>query len=197
MRKIKDIKEFCRYVLSAVGSGYKYYKVNEIPKSKYEDPIKLERILLKVDAIYKTEMNKDWRYRNKLEGNANYQGFYYLGKIYLFRTNGIRLAEEEKGFKSHFDKIDLELSENLGLILFRDERNKLTFRLSKKYYKAKKEKLKYAIRNNDGKSFHYELKMLKGFPTYRGIQLQRIDIKKYINRLQKQQKFKFNVPLYL
>jgi len=197
MRKIKDIKEFCQYALASVGAGYVYYKINTIPEYKAKDPIKLERILAKVDAVYNTNRNKDWRYRNKKEGKANYTGFYYLGKIYLFKTNGTRLDSEENGFEAHGDNLELKLSDHLGLILFRDERKKLTFRLSKTYYRAKKEKLKMAVYKNDGKSFHYELKMLKGFPTYRGIQIQRVAMKKYIRDLQKKYRTHFKVPMYL
>jgi len=196
MKKIKDIKDFCKCVLSAVGSGYIYYKVNKIPTDKAKDILKLERILKKIDENYNTDKNKDWRYRNKRNGFANYQAFYYLENIYIFRTSG-KYENKENGFLLHKDKIEFQLSEHLGLTLFRDERNKLTFKLSKTFLRAKKERLKIAIINKNGRAFHNEIKLLGGFPPYRGIQIQKVNLKKYINKLQKNKKFQFSLPKYL
>lgn len=196
MRKIKDIKEFCRFALSAVGSGYIYYTVNKVPKVKADNTLKLNAILAKVDDKYNTDKSKDWRYRNKRNGNANYQAFYYLENIYIFKTNG-NYENQENGFKLHNDKIEFQLSEHLGLTLFRDERNKLTFKLSKTFLRAKKERLKIAILNHNGRTFHNEIKMLRGFPLYRGIQIQKVGLKKYVLKLQKKKKVKFSLPRYL
>ncbi len=197
MKKIKDLNEFCRSVLSCVGTGYIYYTINRIPSKKVQNSLKLSHILNKVKTKYKTDLNKDARYRNKRNGNANYKAFYYLGNIYIFKTAGQRVEKEENGFIAHNDKIHFKISENLGMDLFRDERGKLTFRIGKTTYRAKKEKIKIAINSGNGKEFHFEIKSLGGFPKYRGIQMQKKELVKYINRLQKNRKKKFNLPKYI
>jgi hypothetical protein len=197
MKKIKNIDEFCRIVLSCVGTGYNAYKINKIPSKKAQNNLKLCHILNKVKNQYRTDLNKDARYRNKKEGKANYIGFYYLENIYIFRTSGIRLENQDNNFITHNDKINFKLSENLELDLFRDERGKLTFKLGKTTFKAKKEKIKMAINNQDGRTFHTEIKKLGGFPKYRGIQLQKKELIKFINRLQKRRKVKYTLPKYI
>ncbi len=197
MTRVKNLDEFCRIVLSCVGTGYNSYRINKIPSKKAQNSLKLSKILDKVEKLYNTNLNKDARYRNKKKGNANYRGFYFLENIYIFRTSGIQIENQENGFKPHNDKISFELSENLDLDLFRDERNKLTFKLGKITYIAKKEKIKMAINNQDGKSFHTEIKKLGGFPKYRGIQMQKKDLVKFINQLQKRRRLKFTLPRYI
>jgi len=197
MTKVKDLNEFCKIVLSCIGTGYNAYKINKIPRNKAQNSLKLSHILDKVEKLYNTNLNKDARYRNKKKGNANYRGFYFLENIYIFRTSGHQIENQENGFKQHNDKITFEISENLHLDLFRDERNKLTFKLGKITYIAKKEKIKMAINNQNGQSFHNEIKLLGGFPTYRGIQMQKKELVKFINRLQKRRRVKFSLPKYI
>ena len=197
MEKVKDLNQFCRIVLSCVGTGYNSYRINKIPSKKAQNSLKLSHILNKVENQYNTNLNKDARYRNKKEGNANYKSFYYLENIYIFRTSGRQIENQENGFIHHNDKINFKLSENLELDLFRDEREKLTFKLGKTTLKAKKEILKIAILAKDGRTFHNEIKKLGGFPRYRGIQVQKVEIIKYINTLQKRRKKKFSLPKYI
>jgi hypothetical protein len=120
----------------------------------------------------------------------------YLENIYIFRSSG-KIENYEAGFIEHNNQIDFKISEYIELILFEDERKKLTFRLSKSFLRSKKEKIKIAIINKNGSDFHNEIKKLRGLPTYRGIQIQRVGIKKYINKLQKQYKTYFKMPMYL
>jgi hypothetical protein len=197
MTKVKNLEEFCRIVLSCVGTGYSAYKINRIPSKKAQNSLKLSKILDKVEKLYNTNLNKDGRYRNKKQGNANYRGFYFLENIYIFRTAGKQIANQENGFIQHNDKINFKLTENLELDLFRDERKRLTFKLGKTTYLAKKEKIKMAINNQDGRIFHNEIKLLGGFPRYRGIQLQKKELVKFINKLQKSRRVKYTLPKYI
>ncbi len=197
MEKVKDLEQFCRIVLSCVGTGYNSYRINRIPSKKAQNSLKLSHILNKVENQYKSHLNKDARYRNKKQGYANYRAFYFMENIYIFRTSGIQIENQENGFKAHNDKINFKISDSLDLDLFRDERGKLTFKLGRTTYRAKKEKIKMAINNQDGKTFHTEIKKLGGFPRYRGIQIQKRDLVFFINRLQKNRRVKFNLPKYV
>lgn len=191
MKKVENIKDFCRNILSYVGAGYSDYKINVIPEKKAADALKVSRIQKKIIEKYDTDLTKDQRYYKKSKGYANYGSIYFKNKIYLFRTSGERV--ETENFQEVPDQLTLEISEYLTLILFRDERGKFTFKMSKGTFRKIKEKIRIALIKKDGRSFHFEINKLRGLPTYRGIELQKNQLKKWIKKEQKKYKTNFNV----
>jgi hypothetical protein len=195
MKQITDIKEFCRAVLRLAGQGYTQYKINEIPEKKGLPHIK-KRILKKVDDRYQIEITKDQRYYKKSKGFANYGAFEYRNKIYIFKTEGVVAPGEENGFNKIPKDLNFVISDYLTLILYRDERGKLTFRLSKTNYRSIKEQLKQAMQRGDGAKFHTIQKKIRNLPPYRGIGKQKGELLRYLIKIRKLYRRTYQINLF-
>ncbi len=181
MTRVKTLKELCQSVLRYVGNGYVYYKITHIPLNKAH---KTAQILNKVSKTYETTLSQGKRQYKRKQKKANYQSISFRGMIIIFRTSG-----EHKDNQNEFKKIDsrglfLTVSEYLELILFKDERDKWTYRLSKENYTFFSQELKKSYEKKDGIKYHHLKRMFNHLPPYKGIGKQKKELNNLIRELQ-------------
>ncbi len=183
------LKEFCTDLLRYVGTGYKYYKISIVPQEK----LYLKEIILnKIKTLYKTDLTQGQKQHRRLKGIANYASISYKEFIIVLHTDG----ENNDGaneFKLLEKNMILPLTQHLGLILFKDERNIWTFRLSTETYQNFKGQFQLAFKHNDGKKFHSLQKLWSGLPRYKGIGSQRKDLNKLLKELKKTYQVKWSL----
>lgn len=187
MQKAETLKELCQGCLRYVGNGYIYYKISHIPNKK---ALKTAQILLRVSQHYKTDLSSGKRQYRRKQNLANYQLIHFRSMIIIFRTSGNN-ADDPGEFKEFGKKgIELKISKDLKLILFRDERQKLTFRLSKENYSFFSGELQKAHEKRNGQKFHILKMMFNNLPFYVGIGKQKRSLNELIKKLQKDNRFK-------
>lgn len=166
MKVAKNLKEFSNYVMRYVGSGYKYYKIVSIPTEKVA---KKPEIVLKIQNYYKTNLRHGQRqYKRKL-GQANYGSVMFLNLIIILHTEGENIDQVGE-FKEITQKgLNIKLSEHLELILFKDNRDIWTYRLSNEIYKSFVGRVEIAIKNRKGQEYHKIRGLWSGLPYYKGI----------------------------
>lgn len=191
MKEAKNIKEFCHGLLSFAGVGYEYIKIVRIPPKKLS---KIDEIRKKVSEHYKTDLTRSARYYRKKRGIANYGAVSFRDIIVILRTPG-----ENKDAEGEFIKLKkrlkIPISEHLTLILFRDNRNRLTFRIDKKDFQRIKADFYEAIKNRDGWRYNTLKKMWYNLPYYKGIGRQGSDLHRFIKKHLKAQRLGWK-PLY-
>ncbi len=187
MNKAENLKELCQGCLRYLGNGYLYYKISHIPNKK---AAKTSQILLKVSKHYQTDLSSGKRQYRRKKNIANYQLISFGTTIIIFRTSGKN--EDDPGEFKEFGKkgIELKVSNSLKLILFKDEREKLTFRLSKENYLFFSGELQKAHEKRNGKKFHTLKSMFNHLPFYVGIGKQKRSLNILIKKLQKDNRFK-------
>ena len=198
MKKPDTLKDFLRNTVALVGAGYTNVLAVKIPAKKLA---KLEAIQNKIAKAYETDKTRSQRAYAKSQGYANFQAIAYREHIFVFHTEGeikdsIALG---KGFVD-FQKrrsLDLEISDYLKLVLYRDERGKLTVRLAREVFKDFKNQFELAYKQKSGSLYHSTIKRLSNLPPYRGIQLQKIELIKYLKEQHKNYGVKWHIPFKL
>jgi hypothetical protein len=190
MKRAENLKEFCNFVMRYVGSGYKYYKVAPIPSKKVA---KKHEISLKVEKCYETNLRHGQRqYKRKL-GKANYGAVMFLNFIIILHTEGENIDQAGE-FKEITQKgLNIKLSEHLELILFKDNRDIWTYRLSNELYKSFRGRVEIAIKNRKGQEYHKVRGLWRGLPYYKGIGQQKRLLNLEIRELFKKYKVRWDL----
>ena len=182
MQQTKTLQEFTREAIKYLGNGYKYAKVVQIPNKKRHRSHEIQK---KVSEYYKTDLTRGKRQHRRRKNLANYGGAMFQDRvIILFRTEG----EHNDGDKEFVEvsKLEVELSEWIGLVFFKNEFNRWTVRLSRDTYRRIKSDFQLAIKNGNGRNYHKLLAMWRGLPHWKGIGRQSSELHKYIKeRLKK------------
>ncbi len=184
-----DINNFTKQIMRYAGNGYKYIQVSTIPQNKI---YKLHKIEEKIDKKYNTNLTTYQRQYKRRKGQANFVSLRYKTTIIILKTEG------ETDIEDNFNSLlgSVLTFEYLKLVLFRDERGKMTYKLDKDILKDIKTKLSLSIKNRQGRVFHSELSKLKTLGKvlpYRGINLQISSILKMIKEKQKEHGTKWEV----
>ena len=168
-------------MLRYVGNGYAYYKITHIPIKKAH---KTTQILAKVSKTYETNLTQGKRQYRRKQKIANYQMISFRGMIIIFRTSGKNEDGSNEFKKINSKGLELIVSEHLKLILFKDEREKWTYRLSKENYAFFSQELKKAYEKRNGIKYHSLKRMFNHLPIYMGIGKQKKELNKLIKELQ-------------
>ncbi len=181
MKRAETLKEFTHLLISYVGTGYYYYKITYIPNKKAH---KTPQILQKVSEHYQTNLSPGKRQYKRKKGLANYAAVNYRDMLVVLHTNGEH-QDKPNEFKQLTRKgIELKLSKFLTLILFKDERDKWTFRLGKDTFQFFVGEIEIVLKNSNRKRFHILRSMFNNLPFYMGIGKQKREINKMIKAKQ-------------
>jgi len=201
MKKNTELKPFLGHLVNLIAKGYIHYKIVKIPPKKM---YKIDKILKKIENEYKTNLTRSQRAYAKKKGYANLQAVQFRDIVVILHTNGLVSNEIDlgNGFVCFKEKnaLRLNVSDYLSVIIFKDERNKITVRLSKETLQDFKSEVIEAFKTQNGRRFHNTLKRFKGLPLFRGIIKQKKDIRAWILDKQKdyqRKKNKWNIPTFL
>jgi hypothetical protein len=189
MKERLKLREFCKDVITYIGSGYKYFKIVHIPNDKL---FKKHEILLKVSNHYRTNLSRGMRHKGRLKNIANYGAVYFKNTLIILRTSGEH-QDGEKEFSEIPKNLEIKFSEHLTLILFKDERGKFTWRLSRETFRFFRGEFEIAFKNRDGKKFHNLNHLWGGLPRYIGIGKQKRELNKMFLEWSKKYKVKWNL----
>ncbi len=196
MKQVQTLKGFLRQMIAHIGSGYINILVITIPKKKEH---KKEKILTKIRLNYQTDLTRSQRYYAKKKGFANFQAISYMNMVVILHTRGLikEKIDVGNGFVCFDTKSSLELniSDYLQLVIFRDERKKLTVKLNRETYRGFKNEFDLAYKKKSRFIYNNLLRRLSGLPPYRGIQLQKIAILKYLKQKNKENGISWNIPI--
>lgn len=188
MKTCFRIHEFCKEVIRYVGSGYSCIKFVEVPKDKEH---KLREIKAKIEATYSTNLSRGKRQWNRLQKRANFAAVSYKNFICILKTSG-----SENLTKNDFVNgvgYEFRLSKFLSLVLFKDERNTLTFKLGRDTFHWFKGAYQLAFKEGNGRKFHTLQKMWSGLPPFKGIGQQRKLLNQYLQELSGTYKKKWDI----
>jgi hypothetical protein len=181
MKTAKNLKEFTQEVIKYLGSGYKYAKVVQIPHKKRR---RSHEIAKKVSEYYKTDLSRGKRQHRRRKNLANYGAVMFQDRIIvILRTSGEH-NDNQREFKE-VSKLEVELSEWLGLIFFKNEFDRWTVRVSRDTYRRIKADIQLAIKNNNGRNYHKLISMWRGLPWWKGIGRQSSELHRYTKELLK------------
>lgn len=186
MKRAENLKEFIRYIIAFIGTGYTNYKLVEIPPKKAN---KKEIIIRKLSDTYQTNLTRSQRAYAKSKGKANFNGVAFNNILFICFTNGSISNEIDLGngigrFEEK-NSLSIRLSDYTTINIFIDERKKITAKMSKETFRDIKNQLQDCFNQKNGYLFHNVLKKVSGFPNYRGFQLQKRDLVFFCNEQKK------------
>ena len=191
MKQAKTLKEFTKEVIKYLGSGYKYAKIAYIPSKKRHIS---HEIAKKVSNHYQTALSRGKRQYRRKKQIANYGAVMFQDRvIVILRTAGKH--NDESGEFREVHKLEVQLSEWIGLIFFKSELNRWTVRVSRETYRRIKLDLQLAIKNGNGRNYHKLLAMWRGLPWWKGIGRQSSELHRFIKEELKKYKRNWE-PLY-
>ena len=198
MKRTDTLKEFLRHSVALIGAGYTNILITKIPEHK--EYVK-ETIYFKITRSYNTNTTRSQRYYAKKKGYANFQAVTFRNFILILHTKG-KIAEDTHKGNGFIDfekknRITIPLTKYLIVDIFRDERKKLTVKLNTETYRNFKNEFDLAYKTRSGFSFHNIIKKLSNLPPYRGIQLQKIEMVKYLRQRHKDYGVKWTIPTRL
>ena len=200
MIKSDNLKTFLGATISYLGHGYIYYKIVSIPQKKIN---KKAQILKKIKKNYQTKKTRSQRAYAKKKGKANFGAVNYNNLVIILHTKGEISPEIDYGkgwleFKEK-SKIELNLSDYTSIIIFRDERKKITARLSKIVLEDVKNRINEALRKRDKKALYAVLNAFKGYPLFRGIVMQKKALKSWLRERLREENYKnfIKIPKFL
>ena len=198
MIKADNLKTFIGGVISYLGHGYTSYKVLYVPEKKLH---KLNTIHNKIDKAYKAYMTRSQRAYAKKKGFANFGAVSYRNIVVILHTKG-KISNEidlGNGWEAFSKKkpVKIDISSYLDIVIFIDERGKITARLGKETLQDYKNELKEAFKTKNGYRFHKTIKRFQGLPLYRGILKQKKDTLQWVHTQQKNFGTKWYIPQYL
>ena len=192
MLVFEDIKSLARQLIRYVGNGYSEIQVSIIPEKKLP---KISKIDEKLNRRYSLDLTTYQRQYRRRKNKANFVGLRYKRTIIILKSKGD--TEIEERFKSVLGSI-IDFG-YLKIVLYKDEREKLTFKIEREIYRDMKEKILLSIKNRQGRAFHSEISKLytlsKVLP-YRGVNLQISSILKTIQEKQKEHGTRWSVPKF-
>ena len=173
MKRAETLKQFTHLLIAYVGTGYCYYKITHIPNKKAH---KTPQILQKVSEHYQTNLSQGKRQYKRKKGLANYAAVNYRDMIIVLHTRGEHIDNPNE-FKQLTKKgIELKLSKFLTLILFKDERDKWTYRLGKDTFQFFMGEIEIALKSRNRKRLQKLRDMLNHLPPYMGIGKQKKEL---------------------
>jgi hypothetical protein len=89
--------------------------------------------------------------------------------------------------------LTLAISEHTEFILFKDNRNTWTYRLSNEFYKSFRGRVETAIKNRKGREYHNIRGLWRGLPIYKGIGQQKRLLNQEIKALFKKHKVRWEL----
>jgi hypothetical protein len=191
MKQTKTLKQFTQETIKYLGSGYKYTKIVQIPHKKRHIS---HEIAKKVSDYYQTNITRGKRQYKRKKGLANYGAVMFQDKIIvILRTNGEH-NDKPNEFKE-VRKLEVELSEWIGLVFFKNEFNHWTIRVSRGTFRRVKADLEIAIKNGNGRNYNLLKAMWRNLPHWKGIGHQSSELHKYTKELLKKYKRSWQ-PLY-
>jgi len=177
MKRVNNLEDFIKNAIKYLGSGYKYYKIVQIPAKKQH---KTAQICEKIKNQYQTSLSRGKRqYKRKLN-KVNYGAINYRDIIIIFRTAGEH-NDDKNEFKEFKKNITVEISEHLTLVFFRNEHKRITVKLDKITFRRFREDFYLAIKNNNGYNYNKLKTMWRNLPRYKGIGSQGSQLHKYIS----------------
>jgi len=194
MKQYSNIRGFLISLIRYVGNGYKECQITYIPKSK-ED--KKRSILKKIEKKYNTNLTQGQRQYRRVKGLCNYAALNFNNIIILLRTPGKSEYNSEK-WENIINK-EIQFNNLLSYKLYKDERGKLTIRLSKDSLRAFNYYIEASIKSKNIKNFNQAittLYKLHKVVRYRGFMLQIKQILKRANELQKKHGTNFKTPTF-
>ena len=193
MKRAESLKEFTHLLIAYVGTGYCYYKITHIPNKKAH---KSPQIIQKVSEFYQTDLSQGKRQYKRKKGLANYAAVNYKDMIVILHTKGEH-QDKDYEFKQLTKKgIELKFSKFLTLILFKDERDKWTYRLGKDTFQFFMGEIEIALNNSNKKRLNTLKSMFNHLPYYLGIGKQKRDLNKKIKEVQKANQFQTSWGLF-
>jgi hypothetical protein len=190
LKEFDNITELLKQIMRYVGNGYKYISVSKIPENKF---YKKHKIIEKLTKKYELNLTTWQRQYKRRKGIANHIGLLFRDTIIILKTEGSSNINDNS-FKN---VLNTPISfKYISVILYKDERGKLTYKLNKEQIKTIKANLGLFIKNRNGTSFHKELKKLYNLHrviNYRGFMLQVKTILNFIKEEQKKHGTKFQV----
>jgi len=191
MKRAKTLKQFTQEVIKYLGSGYKYAKVVSIPPKKRH---RSHEIAKKVSRYYQADLSRGKRQHRRRKDLANYGAVMFQDRIIIIlRTSGEH--NDNDGEFREVSKLEVELSEWIGLVFFRNEFDRWTVRVSRETYRRIKLDLQLAIKNGNGRTYHKLLDMWRALPWWKGIGRQSVELHRFIKDELKKHKRSWK-PLY-
>jgi len=198
--KSDNLKTFIGSTISFLGHGYTTFKIVSIPQKKIH---KKAQILQKIEKNYQTKKTRSQRAYAKKKNRANFGAVCYNNTIIILHTKGEidEKIDYGKGWYQFKEKtkIELNLSDYTSIIIFRDERKKITARLSKIVLEDVKNRINEALKKRDKKALYAVLSSFRGYPLFRGIVMQKKALKEWLRLKLKDQNYKnfIKIPKYL
>jgi len=195
-----NLKTFLGATISYLGHGYTTFKIVSIPEKKIN---KKAQILKKIEKNYQTKKTRSQRAYAKKKGKANFGAVNYNNLVIILHTKGeisedIDLGKGWLEFKEK-TKIELNLSDYTSIIIFKDERKKITARLSKETLEDFKNRINEALKKRDKKALYAVLNAFKGYPLFRGIVMQKKALKSWLRDKLRDENYKnfIKIPKFL
>ena len=191
MKRYETLSELCQALPKFIGNGYEYIRLTRIPSKKAP---KTAQIIKRLSNTYQTELTQGKRqYRRKL-GKANYALISYRDIVIILKTPGTDETEaEENEFIAFNNSVKLEVSKYLALILYRDERGVLTYRIDRENFNEMRAEFERAFKSKNGRKFHSLVKRFDNLPYYKGIGQQKKQLLQDFKDWQKEHKTKWKL----
>jgi len=194
MLVFNSLKPFTRNLINYIGNGYIYCQVVKIPEKKTK---KIKSIDKKITTKYLTDLSSGKRQYRKKKGLCNYKSLRFGNTIIILKTaKGEDAYKKEKWSEILGHQITFR---KLSIVVFKDERDKITVRIHKSYLKEIMGLLELSISKKNQQEFNKAITFLYNLHKtlrYRGIQIQISQILKQIKSLQKSHGTKFQVPKF-
>lgn len=183
MKRYETLTELCQTLPKYLGNGYDFYRITRIPQKKAK---KTAQIIKKLSNTYKTDLTQGKRQYRRKKGLANYALISYRDIIIVLKTAG--KDEVENDFNRFKTSLKLEISKYLTLILYRDEREVLTYRIERLTFNRMRAEFERCFKSKNGKKFHTLVKMFDNLPKYLGIGHQKKQLISDFKKWQKEHK---------
>ncbi|MEA3522413.1 MAG: hypothetical protein U9R50_05515 [Campylobacterota bacterium] len=190
MKIYETLTELCQALPKYIGNGYKYYRITRIPPEKVS---KTAQILKRLSNTYQTELTQGKRQYRRKKGLSNYSLFCYRDLVIILKTPGTEETENETDFKTFNGSLSLVISKYLTLILYRDERGVLTYRIERETFNRMRSMFEQSFKSKNGKKFHTLVKMFDNLPYYKGIGHQKKQLIRDFKEWQKEHKTKWKL----
>lgn len=164
--------------------GYWFHCVTYLPEEKREQ---WESIDYKLMRKYQADKSKWQRSRQKVKGTAN---FYYLrwDRIaVILHTKGeipshIVYDDNFKNVKAKGKKnrLKIEISNLVGFEFYQNEKRQMTVKLDKSTFTGLRDSLDVVTATKNVAKIKHEFNKLNGFPVYRGIIGQKVQLAKFV-----------------
>lgn len=163
--------------------GYWYHHVTYLPERKRD---RWESIDKKLIAKYGTDLSKWQRARRRKKGLANFAYLRWENVAVLMHTAGdipsdIVYDDHFRDFraKGKKNRLKIQISPLVGFEFYLDDKG-ITVKLDKATFRGIKDSLEEVISTKDVEKIRKEFNKINGFPAYRGIVCQKVQLAKYV-----------------